>query len=588
MNKGNMRVLLLHPEDLPDGGAWSRERWDLVVDLGFAGPETYADWSRTLKSRVLSIHQFAGQTESYRWVNQVFERGRGRLLDHTGLDWWEILAMESYQDLHTLYLLRQVQREVCVGRVELVASRPHRVTRIAEQVFGGPLRYFEHAAEGVVHRAMRTLRSARMLQFAQIAEIAFDKWDSGYQFRRHFTRGGGANVAEHCVLLPSAYSNVTRSALAYAAELPHRKFLLVTTRRNAVLANPPANVITRPLAAYVRTDATLEEAAEVKQSWQVFLREMVQEFAEFRTAAQAGVWDYFPLHLERGIRLREAWKQVLDSEPVTGVLCGDDLNHHTRLPLMLAQRRGLNAVYCSHGALDGGFLFKMPVADSYLVKSEMESDYLRRISAIRPEKIVVAAVGASHGASGHGQDRDALVFFSQPYEVAGGRADSIYREVLPRLCSVARSSGRKVVVKLHPFESRRARQLLVNSTLPADIQGLVEIIDGRPPQGVMARAWCGVTVDSSVAVECALQKIPFFLCGWLDFTGMGYLQQFARFGVAHVLNTAEEIEQIPDIVAGYRSVPSALERLWHPADSASLDQILFGTNVVRSCDICVR
>jgi hypothetical protein len=582
-----MRVLLLHPEDLPDGGAWSRERWDLVVDLGFAGRDTYANWSRTLKCRVLSIHQFAGQTESYRWVNQVFEQGRGRLLDRIGLDWWEILAMESYQDLHMLYLFCQLQAEVGTGRVELVASRPHRFIRIAEQVFGVSLHHFEDASEGVIPRTMRALRSARRLQSAQIAEIAFDKWDSGYQLRRHFGGHGRAKFTEPCVLLPSAYSNVTRSVLAYAAQLPNRTFLLVTTRRSAVPAHPPANVTRRSLAAYVRTEATTEEASEVKESWQVFLREMVQEFAEFRTAAQAGVWDYFPLHLERGIRLREAWKQVLDSEPVTGVLCGDDLNHHTRLPLMLAQRRGLNAVYCSHGALDGGFLFKMPFADSYLVKGEMESDYLQRISAIRPEKIVVAAVGANNDGSGNVQGRDAVVFFSQPYEVAGGRADSIYREVLPRLCSVALGSRRKVIVKLHPFESRRARQSLVNSTLPTDIRGLVEIIDGRPPEEVMARAWCGVTVDSSVAVECALSKIPFFLCGWLDFTGMGYLQQFARFGVAHVLNTAEEIEQIPDMVAGYRFVPEALERLWQPIDSASLDQILFKPNLVRSHDICV-
>jgi hypothetical protein len=88
-------------------------------------------------------------------------------------------------------------------------------------------------------------------------------------------------------------------------------------------------------------------------------------------------------------------------------------------------------------------------------------------------------------------------------------------------------------------------------------------------------------VDSSVAVECALRKIPFFLCGWLDFMGMGYLQQFARFGVARVLNTPEEIEQIPEMVAGYRFVPATLERLWHEADPTQLDEILFGTRPVR-------
>lgn len=583
-----MKVLFLHPEDSPYEGPWSQQRWDLIVDLGFASRNTYREWTSKLNTRTLSLHEFAGQMDGYRWVNQVFEQGRRRLLDRIGLDWWEILGMERYQDLHAFYLLHQLRDEIVNDRFELAASRPHPLARVAEQVLHRPIRYVQTGAETGLHRVKRALRSARNLRLGQIAEIALDKWDTSYELRRHFVKRNVARLAEPAVLLPSAYSNVTRSVLAYAAQLPKRKFLLVTTRRSAVPVCPTANVIVTPLAAYVRSSgATEEEAAELKKSWRAFLRKMMNEYEEFSGAAKAGLWDYFPLHLERAVLLRDAWKQVLESEPVTGVLCGDDLNHHTRLPLMLAQSRGLNAVYCSHGALDGGFLFKMPVGDTYLVKGEMESDYLQRVSSIRPEKIVVAAPGTNDGGPARDEGRDALVFFSQPYEVLGGRADCIYREVLLRLCSVAHSYGRKVIVKLHPFESMRARKLLVNSILPEDIRRLVEIIDGIPPQGIMAHALCGVAVDSSVAVECALQKIPFFLCGWLDFTGMGYLQQFARFDVAHVLNSPEEIDQIPDMIKSYEFVPATLERLWQAADNASLDQILFGSIVVRSPDICV-
>ena len=74
----------------------------------------------------------------------------------------------------------------------------------------------------------------------------------------------------------------------------------------------------------------------------------------------------------------------------------------------------------------------------------------------------------------------------------------------------------------------------------------------------------------------------------LDFTGVGYLQQFARFGVAHVLQAPEEIEQIPNLVAGYRFASAMSELLWRAADRASLDQILFGANAVRSPDVSVR
>lgn len=571
-----MRVLFLHPEDSPWDAAWSRPKWDLIVDLGFASSYTYEEWSRRSGARVFSIYQFAGQTEGYRWVNQLLERGRGRLLDGMGLDWWELIGVWSYHDLQVLYLLEQLRREIGTGQVELVASRRHLFTRLLEQILGRPVRYLKVESRGPLQNVARMLRSARKLRPAQITEIAFDKWDTDYRVRRHLTKHQRANLADPSVLLPSAYSNVTRSVLAYAAQLPHRRFLLATTRRSAMPHRIPNNVTVAPLSAYaVPSSATQEQIQELRRSWEVFRRIMLGEVDEFRYADNAGLWDYFPAHLEHGLRLRDAWKRLLESEPVKGVLCGDDLNYHTRLPLILAHRSSLNAVYCSHGALDGGFLFKMPFADSYLVKGEMESDYLQFASAIEPEKICVAAPGSNTSVS-HGDHRSgALVFFSQPYEVEGGRVDQVYREVLPLLWRAAQRSGRRMIVKLHPFESKRARKALVTSILPEAGHDRLEIVSGVPPELVMSRTWCGVTVDSSVAVECALRQIPFFLLGWLDFMGFGYLQQFERFGVGRVLNTPESVEQIPEMVAGYR--PPGTERIWHEADPAQLDEIIFGT-----------
>jgi hypothetical protein len=135
------------------------------------------------------------------------------------------------------------------------------------------------------------------------------------------------------------------------------------------------------------------------------------------------------------------------------------------------------------------------------------------------------------------------------------------------------------LIKLHPFESRKAREKLVNSILP-DARGHVEIVDG-PLEEVMGRAWCGLTVDSSVAVECALSRIPFFLCGWLDFMGMGYLQQYARFGAAEILKSPVEIDQIPQMVANFVPSPETLRNLWCEGEPAKLDEIMFGAQSVR-------
>lgn len=571
-----MRVLFLHPEDIPWQEPWARQSWDLIVDLGFASRRTYDEWGRRLGARVLSLHEFNGETESLRWVNQFIERGRGRLLDRMGLDWWEILSMESHQDLQAFYLFQQVRKEVGTSRTELSASRPHRLIRIAEQVFRHPVRSLGSGHAGPIHRVTRKLNAVRNLRWAQISEIALDKWDSRYQLRRRWTKRATA-LPTSVVLIPSAYFNVTRSALAYASQLPNREFLLVTTRRGAVPNQLPANAVMKSLAAYVSSrPIDPDEAMELTKAWQAFLQTMIAQAEEFHSAADAGVWDYFPTHLAHGIFLRGAWTRLLDAEPVAGVLCGDDLNYHTRLPLMLAQRRGLNAVYCSHGALDGGFLFKRPSAETYLVKGEMEGDYLQRVTTIPRGEIVVAAPGKNASNTVLDQNRDALVFFSQPYEVLKGRTDAIYAELLPRLCSVAHSSGKKLVVKLHPFESRRARQKLVNAIVPTHMQVHVEILDSIAPEAVMARAWCGVTVDSSVAVECSLRKIPFFLCGWLDFSGFGYLRQFERYGVARVLQSPEEVEQIPQMVADFQFLPETLQRLWRESNPAQLDELMFG------------
>ncbi len=583
-----MRVLLLHPEDVPWQGEWAGYHWDLIVDQGYASSHTYEDWGRRLGARVFSISQFAGQTEGYRWVDQIIERGRGRLLDRLGIDWWEILAAAHYKDIHMLYLLDQVRSEIPSGQIELAATRPHLFTRMLEQSLGCTVRYFQSGSLGVGRRAAQMLRSARKLHLAQIAEIAFDKWDPSYGIRRHVAKHKRARLAQPAVLLPSAYSNVTRSVLAYAAQLPHRHFLLVTTRRNALPDRVPENLTVAPLAAYAPPPgSSAPECAELKRDWQVLLVALQQEANEFRRGVSVGMWDSFPTHLARGLRLRQAWKHLLECEPITGVLCGDDLNYYTRLPLILARRSDLNAVYCSHGALDGGFLFKMPSADCFLVKGEMEKDYLQSARAIEPEKILVGAPGRNTFTNWEDRRGGALVFFSQPYEVEDGRVDEMYRELLPRLYSAARRSGHKLVIKLHPFESKQARKALAASILPADVSNEVEIIAGVPPEEVIARTWCGVTVDSSIAVECALRGIPFFLCGWLDFGGMGYLRQFARFGAGRVLAEPGRLEHIPEMVADCRADPVALTRLWHEADPVQLDEVLFGRRQVRFPDPCV-
>src|ERR1700683_495166 len=163
-----MRVLLLHPDDTPLRSECAASRWDLVVDLGFAGAGVYEEWSRQTGCRILTLHQFGG-LDSYRWVKQGLALGRGRLLDRLGLDWWEILAPCGYQEHRALYLVDQLRREIGTGPVELVATRAHSHVRLLGLVTGLPVRYLiaEPSTAGKlvskVVAAARNLRPSQMV-----------------------------------------------------------------------------------------------------------------------------------------------------------------------------------------------------------------------------------------------------------------------------------------------------------------------------------------------------------------------------------------------------------------------------------------
>ena len=80
---------------------------------------------------------------------------------------------------------------------------------------------------------------------------------------------------------------------------------------------------------------------------------------------------------------------------------------------------------------------------------------------------------------------------------------------------------------------------------------LLRVVDDPLHQQLLDRAWFGVTINSTTGVECALSDVPVFLCRWLDFTYSGYSDQFIEFGAAQKLSSAQEIGDIPHMLASY-------------------------------------
>jgi hypothetical protein len=575
-----MKVLLLHNEDVPWRGPWASIDWELIIDLGFAAPSTYKMWSERCGTPVRSIHEFARDGQSYASIPGILDLGRDRLVDRTGLDWWEIIGVVKYHELRAFYLLKCLTRELGSNAV-YHATRGNSYTELLGGLMGRPIPRFQ-AAPGFLERWTRSLRSAVKLSPANTFEIACDKWDPDYSVRRQFAKARRASVDAPTVLLPSAYSNVSRLLLQYAADLPEKPFLLAATRRSGTSAELPGNVRQTFLSAYAQAaNAVREEEKELGSRWARFERTVLTQTVELRASRAAGVWQEFPVHLQTGLRLRDAWHTLLKEEPITAVLCADDLNYYTRIPLILAARMGLNAVYCYHGALDGGLLFKKAYAGSYLVKTEMEREYLLRASKIDPELVEIGAPASFVSRLRRNRQecgRD-IVFFSQKYEVMGGRTAEIYRDVMPNVCALATGTGRRVMVKLHPFENVRDRERVLRSVLSDQQISLVKITAEPLLEQVLTDAWCGIGVDSSVAAECRSAGVPYFLCGWLDHSGFGYSRQLARFGMGRMLDSPSELDAVPEMIADW-SAWAQPPQVSEPVDSKVLERMLFGTSEV--------
>ena len=212
----------------------------------------------------------------------------------------------------------------------------------------------------------------------------------------------------------------------------------------------------------------------------------------------------------------------------------------------------------------------------------MEQDYLDRVCGVDSRTIQVGAASAPAASrSLWTSDAPWIVFFTEPYEVDSWRLEAVYREVLPRLLAAAHRSGKSVVLKLHPFESARQRRRLLKSVLGPSDRDRVSIMDTPLSREILQKTWCAVTVESTVAFECATVGIPVFLCGWLRHAYLGYAAQYARFGVGRMLEAPDDLLKIPDTVRAAIPSSSVAHRLAQPITAKALSGVLCGSAANR-------
>jgi hypothetical protein len=557
-----MKTLLIHPQDGLQHGPWAAQSWDRIVDLGKDGASSREAAEAALHCPVSTLDAFRANYEEKCRVRDLLALGMGRLCDQYGIDWWELISILVHEQLEAAYLLQRFVETVGADD-EVYVSRTSFHADVLRQMLGSRLHTFgssQHGAKGARHY----LKVVQNFSLPQLAEIFWDKTDPGFQFRGLFSVRRPV-ASDDVILLPSAYVNVSRTAKAYAEVLPEAKFLLVATRRSGLLGHFPLNVSLASLTRYASIGATSRrtELQGLSERWERLLGEL-RSIAELRTLADLGVLDDFPERFARGFEVRDAWRNVLDWEPVRAVLCGDTSNPFTHIPLLLAAQRGLPTIACHHGALDGRYFFKRNHAGVLLAKGEMERDYLVRVCAIPGDAVEIGAPALDQAprAQSNQTQKPKILFFSEAYEVAGGRAPGFYRDILPRLADLAITQNRELIVKLHPSESTAERTRLTTGILSSAQQRVTRVVGGPLTADLLDQAWFGITVLSTVAVECALRQIPCFLCTWLEAWPYGYVDQFTRFGVGIRLQTPVEIQQIPDILKNYQPNDSPRENCW--------------------------
>src|SRR5215470_5272860 len=118
-----LKTLLLHPDDSPRRGPWTRQKWDRIVDLGKSSLATGAAWQELTGAPVIRLSHYRQNIEDPRTAGQILRQWNGKLLDNYGLDWWELTYLFVHSDLETAIALRRLAQDVPLAG-DLYATRP--------------------------------------------------------------------------------------------------------------------------------------------------------------------------------------------------------------------------------------------------------------------------------------------------------------------------------------------------------------------------------------------------------------------------------------------------------------------------------
>jgi hypothetical protein len=550
-----MKVLLLHGEDEFSASFLSKD-FDLIVDFARAPRSTYEHWSRRSGCPTISLYDFAEEVEDLYATKKLLQSGMELMVDQSGIDWWDLLSVVIVPGLQNAMLISKLADYLGVG-CELHASRSFPLALGLQHLVKTKLEVPKNI-NPALRKVQHYFKVFSELDISQLYQVAQDKFDREHNLRRRVASCAlGSNTP--VFLLPSAYINVSRIAASTAEMLPDQDFLLVCARASGKLRSLPKNVRMASLDSYF-APADKGEVTRLMKGWEVLKRQLISSSKEFELVGIIGAFRRMPSLLGWALALRTAWTRVFEMEHIAGCLCADDTNPYSRIPLILAKQKAIPNVALHHGALDLYMAVKKQHADFYLAKSAMEHDYLLRRCRVEPERLVgptptVFSEPTTARVMELQSAKNWLVFFTEPYQAGSWRVTEVYRELLPRLIQTAFECRLKLVFKLHPFESAKGHMRMLQKHLSREQVHQMKIIAGSPSPELWRNTRAALTVESTTALECAALGIPVFFCAWLRHYHGAYLEQYSRFGFGHVLESAAQLANVPQLLRSHGAAP---------------------------------
>ena len=233
--------------------------------------------------------------------------------------------------------------------------------------------------------------------------------------------------------------------------------------------------------------------------------------------------------------------------------------------ISMARRRGIPTVLLQHGILGDFYQCTAYPVDHVIVRGEFFRDFLseanrKRAVILNPPQPVIKDQCA----------RDSILFLTgfnlHEYWTHPENID----EILKTLVRSAHQLNTSLIVRVHPAESVRRYQQIVERTQHEEVlQVSVSYSQGGSLEELMTMSKVAVLFYSTVMLDCMRYSVPTISLGWADYS---IRRMIDEAGTVHMARDLKDLSSLVEqAVKG--ELPSSIDRVSYFLDTTSPSQI---------------